>query len=58
MSEEQTKPVRVSDMLRYTATNTNDLFLKVADHIDKLEEQLVKLEKRILELESEHDASR
>jgi hypothetical protein len=58
MSEEQTKPMTVSGMLRYTATNTNDLFLKVADHIDKLEEQLVKLEKRILELESEQDASR
>jgi GTPase SAR1 family protein len=57
MSEEK-KPVTVSEMLRYTASNTNDLFLKVANHIDKLEEQLVKLEKRILELESEQDANR
>jgi hypothetical protein len=58
MSEEQKTPITVSEMLRYTATNTNELFLKVADHIDKLEEQLVKLERRILELESEHDANR
>lgn len=50
--------VRVSDMLRTTAANTNNLLLQIADHIDKLEEQILVLGNRINELEGSSDADR
>lgn len=45
-------------MLRTTAANTNNLLLQIADHIDKLEEQILVLGNRINELEGSSDADR
>ena len=43
---------KVSDALRYTATNITELMTQIANHIDKLEEENVQLKNRIAELES------
>ena len=52
MTEETQQPVtKVSDMLRITANNTIGLLTQIADHIDKLDAHVEKLERRILELE-------
>lgn len=53
MSEEmkQEVPMRVSDMIRTTAGNTNNLLMQVADHIDKLEAEIVRLTRRVKQLE-------
>ena len=51
MTETQ-KEVRVSDMLRQTVGNTHQLMMHIADHIDKLEDQIVELSNRINELEN------
>jgi len=51
--EEQQQPISVGDMLRTTSQNTNNLLLQMADHIDKLEEEIVQLVNRIQELESQ-----
>jgi hypothetical protein len=52
MTEEIQQPVtKVSDMLRITANNTIGLLTQIADHIDKLDAHVEKLERRILELE-------
>lgn len=57
MAEEQ-KVARVSDMLRVTAQNTNNLLTQMAEHIDKLEAHIEKLERHILYLEGKEDANR
>lgn len=48
---ENENEVRVSDMLRQTVGNTHQLMMHIADHIDKLEGQIVELSNRINELE-------
>lgn len=48
---EEVKKVRVSDMLRTTAGNTNNMLIQIADHIDKLENEIIRLSLRIDELE-------
>lgn len=45
------KEVKVSDMLRQTVGNTNQLMMHIADHIDKLEAQIVELSSRVNDLE-------
>ena len=54
MSEEQA-PTNVSAMLRHTAGNYAQFMEQIAIHVDKLESQIAKLEKRILELEEAQD---
>lgn len=48
-------PTKVSDMLRHTAGNYAQFMEQIAIHVDKLESQVVTLEKRILELEESQD---
>jgi len=62
MTEEikQETTMRVSDMIRTTANNTNNLLMQVADHIDKLEAEIVRLSLRVEQLEgntSDSDAN-
>lgn len=51
-SPENLTPPSVAEMLRLTGDNTSKFMLHVADHIDKLEQEVVKLQNRIKELES------
>ena len=51
MSEE-TKELSVSDMLKLTGANTADFMKRIADHVDKLEEGVIQLQKRVAELEA------
>jgi len=51
--EEQQPKISVADMLRTTSQNTNNLLMQMADHIDKLEEEIVQLTNRIQVLESQ-----
>jgi len=43
MSEQTEAQMSVGEMLRTTAQNTASLLLKMADHIDKLEAEIVQL---------------
>jgi hypothetical protein len=43
MQEENTTQLSHGDMIRNTANNLQELFLKVADHIDYLENQIKQL---------------
>lgn len=42
----------VSDMVRLTAENSSEFMKQIADHIDKLEEGVIQLQKRVAELEA------
>lgn len=55
MTEESKDAVKVSDMLRFTAQNTTELFQRIAGHIDNLESEVLKLQERIKQLEGEQD---
>jgi phage shock protein A len=48
------KVIKVSDMIRTTAENSTQFMQQIADHIDKLEDGIVKLQTRIEELEKQH----
>jgi exonuclease VII small subunit len=50
--------MRISDMLRQTGENYSQFMQQVANHIDKIESQVIRLEQRILELEEAQDANR
>jgi hypothetical protein len=52
MTEETTQPITVSEMLRTTTGNTSNLMLRIADHIDQLEAELISCQARIAELEA------
>jgi hypothetical protein len=52
---EETKEISVSEMLKLTGANTSEFMKQVADHIDKLEERIAELAKRVQELESQQD---
>ena len=41
----------VSDMLRTTAENQSMFLIQIADHVDRLESVILKLEARITEME-------
>jgi len=43
----------VSDMIRLTADNSLGFMKQIADHVDKLEEGVVQLQKRVEELEAQ-----
>jgi hypothetical protein len=53
MTEE--KVIKVSEMIRTTAENSNQFMQQIADHIDKLEDGIIKLQTRIEELEMRND---
>jgi TolA-binding protein len=53
MTEE--KVIKVSDMIRTTAENSTQFMQQIADHIDKLEDGIIKLQTRIEELEMQND---
>jgi hypothetical protein len=55
---ENLTPPSVSDMVRLTGVNTNQFMEQVAQHIDKLEAQVVTLKDRISELESKQNESK
>ena len=42
----------VAEMLRVTGANTAEFMKQVAEHVDKLEQEIVKLQNRVTELES------
>lgn len=42
---------KVSDMIRETANNQNEFLQQIANHIDKLESDVLQLHQRITELE-------
>ena len=50
--------IRISDMLRQTGDNYSQFMQQVANHIDKMESQVIQLEKRVMELEATQDANR
>ena len=52
MTEEVVQQMKISDMLRQTASNTGNLMMQIANHIDNLEEEIVQLKDKIAELES------
>jgi phage shock protein A len=52
MTEE--KVIKVSDMIRTTAENSTQFMQQIADHIDKLEDGIIKLQTRIEELEKQN----
>lgn len=58
MSNENLQPPAVSEMLRVTGKNNAVFMEQVANHIDKLEQDVVQLKKRIAELEGKQDANK
>jgi cell division septum initiation protein DivIVA len=53
MTEE--KKSTVVDMLRVTGLNTAEFMDKVASHIETLEQEVVRLQQRVTELEAGND---
>ena len=56
MSNENLVPPEVpsvAEMLRVTGLNTAEFMKQVAEHVDKLEQEIVKLRQRVDELETE-----
>ena len=51
MTEETAQTISVSDMLKKTGENTANFMIRVSEHIDTLEAEIVKLQERIAELE-------
>lgn len=51
MSNENLTPPNVAEMLRVTGNNTAIFMGQVAEHIDKLEAEIVQLQQRVKELE-------
>jgi hemerythrin-like domain-containing protein len=51
MTEEAQAPKSVSEMVRITAENQQVFLTQIAEHVDKLENALVQLQNRIVELE-------
>jgi hypothetical protein len=51
---ENLQPPSVSEMIRITSENTSEFMEQVAKHIDKLEDAIVGLQKRVAELEGQN----
>jgi hypothetical protein len=51
MTNETPQTISVSDMLKKTGENTANFMIKVSEHIDTLEAEVIKLQQRIVELE-------
>ncbi len=54
---EQEKQLSVSEMLKSTGKNTQIFMEQVADHVTKLEEHIVALQRRVAELEGKQNES-
>ncbi len=54
---EENKQIKISDILRQTVGNTHQLMMHIADHIDKLEAQIVELSNRVSEIEGRNSDS-
>lgn len=52
MTNENSTPPNVPEMLRTTGINTSVFMHQIADHISSLEEEVVRLRKRVEELEA------
>lgn len=57
MSNEDLKPT-VSQMLRMTGANTAQFMEQIAEHIEKLEMEVARLQERVAKYESEENADR
>ena len=57
MSNEDLRP-SVGQMLRMTGANTADFMNQVAEHIEKLEMEVARLQERVAQLESTENADR
>lgn len=55
MGNENLTPPSISEMLRITGMNSAKFMEQVAEHIDKLEQTVVELQKRVTELEGIHN---
>lgn len=53
MTENLTPP-SVSQMIRLTSENNNVFMQQIADHIDKLEQQVLELQQRVHDMETKH----
>lgn len=53
MTENLTPP-SVSQMIRVTSENNNVFMQQIADHIDKLEQSVLDLQKRIQDMEAKN----
>ena len=51
--DENTTPPSVPEMLRITGENTHEFMKQIAEHIEKLENEILKLRARITELEED-----
>jgi len=51
MSNETPQTISVSDMLKKTGENTANFMIRVSEHVDNLEAEIIKLQQRIAELE-------
>ena len=51
MTTETPQTISVSDMLKKTGENTANFMIRVSEHIDTLEAEIIKLQERIAELE-------
>jgi hypothetical protein len=49
---ENNEPKTNSDMIRLTAGNLNEFLVQVADHLEALENELLRIKTRIAELEA------
>ena len=54
---ENLTPPTVSEMLRLTGANQAQFMEQVALHVDKLEEEILRLQARVAELEQAHNAT-
>jgi outer membrane murein-binding lipoprotein Lpp len=52
---ENLTPPSVSEMLRITGTNTAAFMDHIAEHVEKLEAEIVALQKRVEELEATYE---
>jgi hypothetical protein len=51
MTTETPQTISVSDMLKKTGENTANFMIRVSEHIDTLEAEVIRLQARIAELE-------
>ena len=50
--KEMIDSMKISDMVRITSDNSHEFMQQVADHVDKLEDQVAELKARIEELDA------
>ena len=53
----EVKEISVAEMLRTTGANTAEFMKQVAEHIEKLENRIFELDKRLTEAESKQNES-